>query len=248
MNIRLHELPTSPLYVPQSASIHRNPIAEFQVPDLSPKLRMYRTMVNNLRNSLGKSIPEESKDKTELCELTQEPKGSAPTMDKAEGESDETVMAVRQQLSRLTERQHAVIIRTFAKMGSNPVKNALQVLLRLFAEYPQYKRIWPQFRGIQDSSLINAIELRRHASVYMCGLTAIIHSMNREDELEVQMKRIAKAHVKWNVHRSHVENMLDPALEVLKECNDDFDEEAKQAWSTLYDIIAEVIEIYRKKV
>ncbi|XGW30457.1 hypothetical protein V3C99_009435, partial [Haemonchus contortus] len=215
---------------------------------LSPKLRMYRTMVNNLRNSLGKSIPEESKDKTELCELTQEPKGSAPTMDKAEGESDETVMAVRQQLSRLTERQHAVIIRTFAKMGSNPVKNALQVLLRLFAEYPQYKRIWPQFRGIQDSSLINAIELRRHASVYMCGLTAIIHSMNREDELEVQMKRIAKAHVKWNVHRSHVENMLDPALEVLKECNDDFDEEAKQAWSTLYDIIAEVIEIYRKKV
>lgn len=42
--------------------------------------------------------------------------------------------------------------------------------------------------------------------------------------------------------------MLDPVLEVIKECNDDYDEEAKQAWTTLYDIIAEVIEIYRSKV
>ncbi|XGW30456.1 hypothetical protein V3C99_009434 [Haemonchus contortus] len=209
---------------------------------------MYRAMVCNESASLAKNIPEEFKEKAEMCEANHEAKGPVPTKDKIEGDSDETVREVHEQLSRLTERQQAVIMRTFTKMEDDPVKNALEIFVRLFADYPHYKRIWPQFRGIPDSSLINAIELRRHASVYICGLTAIIRSMTRESEFANHMKRIAKAHVKWNVHRGHVEHMVDPVLEVVKECNDDFDEETKEAWTTLYDILAEVIEIYRNKL
>ncbi|PIO61111.1 hypothetical protein TELCIR_17375 [Teladorsagia circumcincta] len=82
----------------------------------------------------------------------------------------------------------------------------------------------------------------------MCGLGAIINSMNRENELALQMNRIAKAHIKWNVHRVHIVHMLEPVLAVVKECNDDFDDETKQAWTTLYHIIADLIEIYRNKI
>ncbi|EPB70675.1 hypothetical protein ANCCEY_10228 [Ancylostoma ceylanicum] len=90
--------------------------------------------------------------------------------------------------------------------------------------------------------------LRRHASVYMCGLGAIIHSMKNENDLAVQMNRIAKAHIKWNVHRTHVIHMLEPVLEVVKECNDGkLNTETEQAWTTLYHLIADLIEIYRKK-
>ncbi|KAJ1371141.1 hypothetical protein KIN20_033027 [Parelaphostrongylus tenuis] len=45
---------------------------------------------------------------------------------------------------------------------------------------------------------------RKHASVYMGGLRTIIQSMSDEDELILQMIRIAKAHKKWNVQRRHV--------------------------------------------
>ncbi|EYC43805.1 hypothetical protein Y032_0480g2236 [Ancylostoma ceylanicum] len=169
-------------------------------------------------------------------------------LESIQGESDETTKLTRQQVNRLADKQRSIIIETFTKMELNPVKMGLKILVKMFAEYPQYKQIWPQFRAIPDSSLMNAIELRRHASVYMCGLGAIIHSMKNENDLAVQMNRIAKAHIKWNVHRTHVIHMLEPVLEVVKECNDGkLNTETEQAWTTLYHLIADLIEIYRKK-
>lgn len=43
-------------------------------------------------------------------------------------------------------------------------------MFRLFAEFPSYKGIWPQFREIPDSALISSDKLRNHAVVYMAGL------------------------------------------------------------------------------
>uniref|UniRef100_A0A8R1E0D8 Globin family profile domain-containing protein n=1 Tax=Caenorhabditis japonica TaxID=281687 RepID=A0A8R1E0D8_CAEJA len=51
---------------------------------------------------------------------------------------------------------------------------------------------------------MNAVELRRHASVYLKGLGKIIESMRNEEELGKSMSRIAQAHIKWNVQRNHV--------------------------------------------
>lgn len=82
--------------------------------------------------------------------------------------------------------------------------NLSSLFFRLFSEYPRYKLIWPQFRAIPDSSLMNAVELRRHASVYLKGLGKIIESMRDEEELGKSMSRIAQAHIKWNVQRNHV--------------------------------------------
>ncbi|RCN24712.1 hypothetical protein ANCCAN_29586 [Ancylostoma caninum] len=77
-----------------------------------------------------------------------------------QGESDEITKLTRQQVNRLADKQRNIIIATFTKMELNPVKMGLKILVKLFAEYPQYKQIWPQFRAIPDSSLMNAIELR----------------------------------------------------------------------------------------
>lgn len=120
------------------------------------------------------------------------------------GESDDTTQRTRHQIGRLTESQRMLLVDTFTEVEHNAVKNGLKMLVKLFSDYPEYKQIWPQFRAIPDSSLMNAIQLRRHASVYMCGLGAIIHSMKHENDLAVQINRIAKAHIKWNVHRMHI--------------------------------------------
>lgn len=39
---------------------------------------------------------------------------------------------------------------------------------------------------------------------YMKGLRAIIDAMDDEISLAEQLKRIARAHIKWNIHKAHV--------------------------------------------
>ncbi|PIC14598.1 hypothetical protein B9Z55_026852 [Caenorhabditis nigoni] len=148
--------------------------------------------------------------------------------------------------SRLSDRQREILQKTFTSIEQDCVRNGLKIFVRLFAEYPRYKLIWPQFRAIPDSSLMNAVELRRHASVYLKGLGKIIESMRDEEELRKSMSRIALAHIKWNVQRNHVIHMIEPVLEVVKECNGyQLDDETRQAWTVLYQVIANLIEVFR---
>lgn len=74
----------------------------------------------------------------------------------------------------------------------------------MFSEHPEYKNIWPQFRPIPDSSLMNADALRKHAVVYMGGLKTIIDGMDDDDRLKDALKRIAQAHVKWSIYKVHL--------------------------------------------
>ncbi|CAD6187005.1 unnamed protein product [Caenorhabditis auriculariae] len=155
---------------------------------------------------------------------------------------------ISRETNRLSESQRVLIQKTFLNIEKDPVRNGLKIFVRLFSEYPNYKLVWPQFRAIPDSSLMNAIELRRHASVYMCGLRQIIDSMGNEEELAAQLSRIALAHIKWNVQRYHVVNMCEPVCEVVKECNDyKMDAETRKAWTVLYQVIANLIEVFRAR-
>ncbi|CAI2352989.1 unnamed protein product [Caenorhabditis sp. 36 PRJEB53466] len=168
----------------------------------------------------------------------------------SEKENSEPLDAIGQKIfdetSRLSDRQREIIQKTFTSVEKDCVRNGLKIFVRLFAEYPRYKLIWPQFRAIPDSSLMNAVELRRHASVYLKGLGRIIESMRNEEELAKSMSRIAQAHIKWNVQRNHVIHMIEPVLEVVKECNGyQLDEETRQSWTVLYQVIANLIEIFR---
>ncbi|KAK0390209.1 hypothetical protein QR680_019433 [Steinernema hermaphroditum] len=98
-------------------------------------------------------------------------------------------------------------------MEQQAIPNALNILIRLFSDYPNYKNIWPQFRAIPDSALMYAPELRRHAQVYMTGLRTIIDAMDDDAKLTASLKRIAKAHIKWNIHKSHL--MVEVVIMVL---------------------------------
>uniref|UniRef100_A0A1I7YVA0 GLOBIN domain-containing protein n=1 Tax=Steinernema glaseri TaxID=37863 RepID=A0A1I7YVA0_9BILA len=117
---------------------------------------------------------------------------------------ESTVAKIYAQTNRLTERQRDIIQETFTNMEKQAIPNALNILIRLFSDYPNYKRIWPQFRAIPDSALMCAPELRRHAQVYMKGLRTIIDAMDDDAKLTASLKRIAKAHIKWNIHKSHL--------------------------------------------
>uniref|UniRef100_A0A1I7WDV5 GLOBIN domain-containing protein n=1 Tax=Heterorhabditis bacteriophora TaxID=37862 RepID=A0A1I7WDV5_HETBA len=77
-------------------------------------------------------------------------------------------------LFNLCKQLSSPIIVTFSCVSGSKLKEI--EAKKLFAEYPHYKNIWPQFRAIPDSSLISSDNLKNHAKVYMSGLQCLLYS------------------------------------------------------------------------
>lgn len=85
---------------------------------------------------------------------------------------------------------------------------------RVLSENPEYKRIWPQFRSIPDSSLMSSSDLRAFAATYMKGLKSIIETMDDEAKLGETIRRIAAKHVTHNVTMHHVQVSIQNSIAV----------------------------------
>ncbi|KAL6738492.1 hypothetical protein Aduo_012034 [Ancylostoma duodenale] len=160
--------------------------------------------------------------------------------------NNKEVDALRVQIARLTQSQRELIRTSYLSLEAESTKNGLGLFVRLFAEYPSYKAIWPQFRAIPDSSLIASDKLRNHAIVYMAGLKKIVAVLDDDEKLIEATARIASSHLKWQICKYHIENMVPGLLEVLSICmKGKMTEEVCEAWQTLYDIIGNMITIQK---
>ncbi|CAJ0576791.1 unnamed protein product, partial [Mesorhabditis spiculigera] len=141
----------------------------------------------------------------------------------------------------LTDDQRQAIKVSYAKLAENPTKYGNELFIRLFADFPDYKDIWPRFRAIPDSSIVGSDQLRTHATVYMKGLGTIVSKIENEEELQDIIKKIAQAHIKFNISRSHVEHMAPCLLAVLKNANGSIDPGTKEAWEAFFEIFGDVL-------
>uniref|UniRef100_A0AC35TW90 GLOBIN domain-containing protein n=1 Tax=Rhabditophanes sp. KR3021 TaxID=114890 RepID=A0AC35TW90_9BILA len=173
---------------------------------------------------------------------------SAISMDTASRKSSDEVSRIQSEVNRLSHEHQDILKKTFTAIEVNAVPNGLKLLIRMFAEHPRYKNIWPQFRGITDSSLMGAPELTNHAKAYMKGLRYIIYSMQDQKKMYDSLHQIAKTHVKWNVHKHHVMHMLEQVLSMLADELGPLDGKTKESWSILYDVIANIIDIFADRV
>ncbi|KAI6174977.1 Globin family and Globin-like domain and Globin, structural domain-containing protein [Aphelenchoides bicaudatus] len=155
-----------------------------------------------------------------------------------------TIQKMHKEIERLTADQRELCRVCYQKIEKQPIPFGLSIMIRLFSNHPQYKDIWPQFKQIPDSSLMHAPELRRHARIYMAGLRLIINSMNDDDKLETALRGIAQAHVKWHIHKYHLINMLPCVIESFQ-AKFPMNVDQVQAWTTLFDVIANLIDIFR---
>ncbi|GMS96102.1 hypothetical protein PENTCL1PPCAC_18277, partial [Pristionchus entomophagus] len=150
---------------------------------------------------------------------------------------------VASETKRLNEHHRKLICDSYEFMRTEANKNGLGIFIRLFAEFPHYKNIWPNFRQIPDSALISSDGLKNHAKVYMAGLQHIVESLEKDATLGEAVHRIAMTHSKWNIKKFHIESMIPELLDVLKECmGGTLPAETAYAWTTLYDIIGNLIQ------
>uniref|UniRef100_A0A7E4UP62 GLOBIN domain-containing protein n=1 Tax=Panagrellus redivivus TaxID=6233 RepID=A0A7E4UP62_PANRE len=151
--------------------------------------------------------------------------------------------ASHEQVQRLNETRRHIITESYSKFKNGGVTHSLMVFIRMFAENPQYKNIWPQFRQITDSSLISSDQLRNHARVYFGGMNQIIEMMNAGNETEFRncIRRMARSHAKFVVHKNHVMDMLPEFLHVISACGTEVTEPVRDAWFTLFDVIGNLL-------
>uniref|UniRef100_A0AC34QAH0 Globin family profile domain-containing protein n=1 Tax=Panagrolaimus sp. JU765 TaxID=591449 RepID=A0AC34QAH0_9BILA len=160
-------------------------------------------------------------------------------------EDNETTRRMHQEIRRLSPEARVILKQTFHTMENRPIRCGLNIMIALFSEFPHYKNIWPQFRQIPDSSLMNAPELTKHAAIYMRGLRTIIENLDDDDRITKALRKIAHAHVKWGIYKKHIIHMLGPVLDQVQAYNG-MTPEIKDAWTVLYDVIANLIDIFRE--
>uniref|UniRef100_A0A0N4ZHE5 GLOBIN domain-containing protein n=1 Tax=Parastrongyloides trichosuri TaxID=131310 RepID=A0A0N4ZHE5_PARTI len=153
---------------------------------------------------------------------------------------------VKDDIINISEKDSKIIKETYEIYKKNGVDNTLKVFIRMFIEHPEYKVIWPQFREIPDSSFILSSALRKHAEVYVAGLSIIIDNIEDKEKMKILIKKIALAHVKWTIKKCHVDNMLPEILYVLKEIVPNYNKEVECAWTILYNIIGDLLEEFKK--
>ncbi|PAV78126.1 hypothetical protein WR25_01865 [Diploscapter pachys] len=113
--------------------------------------------------------------------------------------------SVQKQLNQLTPEYRRLIINTFPAFNDSYGRNGMSFFARYFAEYPDYKNIWPNFRGVQDSAIVSSEQLRKHAIKFMHGLKEIVDNLESDEKLVETTKKICKKHVTLGVNRMHVE-------------------------------------------
>ncbi|CAI2352379.1 unnamed protein product [Caenorhabditis sp. 36 PRJEB53466] len=161
----------------------------------------------------------------------------------------EAKLKMRQEMERLTEKQKQIFKETFPEIYKDFRHNGLVLFAKYFSEHPHYKNIWPQFRNLQDSALLASNQLANHCSVYMSGLKEIVEVMDDEEKLTYFMARIARSHVKWNINKYHITNMLEGIDNVLSRTfGDQLTSEVVEAYHTLYDVIGNLLDIQKKLV
>uniref|UniRef100_A0AC34RQD9 Globin family profile domain-containing protein n=1 Tax=Panagrolaimus sp. JU765 TaxID=591449 RepID=A0AC34RQD9_9BILA len=147
------------------------------------------------------------------------------------------------EVQRLDAKKRKIICESYVKVKDGGWNNGLMVFIRMFAENPQFKNIWPQFRAITDSSLISSEQLRNHAKIYFGGMNSIVTDMSGEDETEFRnlMRRMARSHAKYGVNKKHIMAMLPEFLSMLRSSGVDVTPEVEEAWSTMFDVIGNLV-------
>uniref|UniRef100_A0AC35EYM1 Globin family profile domain-containing protein n=1 Tax=Panagrolaimus sp. PS1159 TaxID=55785 RepID=A0AC35EYM1_9BILA len=169
---------------------------------------------------------------------------SLVSIDSDMSEDNEYTKIIHTEVSRLTQKDRKILQETFKMMEHRPIRCGLNIMINLFSEHPSYKSIWPRFKQIPDSALMNAPELTKHAAVYMRGLRTIIDNMDDNDRMVRALRKIAHAHVKWCVYKKHIIHMLVPVLEQVR-AHAGMNPEIEHAWTTLYDVIANLVDVFR---
>ncbi|KAK6100987.1 Globin family protein [Brugia pahangi] len=150
-----------------------------------------------------------------------------------------------EEIKRLSQEQRYIIQKTFKYLYNDPQKNGQKIFVLLLGDFPEYKQIWPQFSGIPDSSIITADVVKEHGLVYLAGLKAIIDNMPYEEKLVKTINRITTAHLKWNICKSHIMNMLKEVVVILQSYPHCQGKHVEEAWFTLFDVIGNLVDTFK---
>ena len=96
--------------------------------------------------------------------------------------------------SALKPEHKAELRRTFQLMKEDSDRTGVNIYIRLFQDFPEYRKIFPKFRFLTDGEILNSRELRHHGDVVMVEFQGIMDMLDDPVQFSAVIKRMARQH------------------------------------------------------
>ena len=127
----------------------------------------------------------------------------------------------------MSPQQVYVLRKSFAKLEQHPQVAALIFYQRLFELAPGLRELFKH-------------DIESQAEKFTEMLSVLIAQLDRGDELDAELRAMGARHVEYGVRPAHYGIVGRALLEMLAEVLDGaFTPEVREAWSALYEIVAE---------
>ncbi|XP_050234483.1 hemoglobin-2-like [Mercurialis annua] len=150
----------------------------------------------------------------------------------------------RLKVRALTEKQEALVVKSWSLMKKNAGELSLKFFLKIFEIAPSAKKLFP-FLKDSDIPLEQNPKLKPHALtvfVMTCESAVQLRKAGKVTVKESSLKDLGATHLKYGVVDEHFEVTKFALLETIKEAVPElWSPEMKDAWSEAYDQLAAAI-------
>ncbi len=129
----------------------------------------------------------------------------------------------------LTDHEMQLVTESFRKVAPIADEAAAMFYNRLFEIMPETQAL---FRGT---------DMREQGRKLMQTLATAVGSLGRIDRIEQDIKSLGKRHIAYGVRKEHYAMVGQALLWTLQQAlGDEFDDEMKTAWTTVYTALADL--------
>ncbi|CAL8302849.1 unnamed protein product [Merluccius merluccius] len=166
------------------------------------------------------------------------------------GEEEVEVEAEAEAPVPLSDGERLIIQDTWAKVYLNSEDVGVAILLRLFSNSPSSKRLFSQFRDVEDPlELERSSQLRQHALMVMKAINTVVENIHNDDKMASVLKSVSKVHaIRHNVDPGYFKILCVAIIEVLGETYPEVvTAEVAAAWTKLLaNICLKVAAVYEE--
>ncbi|ELT89756.1 hypothetical protein CAPTEDRAFT_98019 [Capitella teleta] len=138
-----------------------------------------------------------------------------------------------------TDRQKAIITKTWRHMGNDLTGRGSKVFLKIFNLHPEVKQLFPSLKNDNEDQLLKNPCFRGHASRFMQSVGAVVENLDTPGDLSPLLIDLGRKHVLFGGFTPEYFAAFTEGMMCIwsEELGKGFTDEVSVAWKTVFDFI-----------
>ncbi|XP_013199698.1 uncharacterized globin-like protein aq_211 isoform X2 [Amyelois transitella] len=121
----------------------------------------------------------------------------------------------RDSATGLSRRDVHLIKKTWLLLYANPVKNGMELFVKLFRAVPETQDFFATIKGLPEERLVVKNQFKAHVLNFMSHLNLAVTNLNQPEIVVPLMYKLGKSH--RNIRREHFDTLTQILLGTLRE-------------------------------